>query len=680
MLCLALLLLAARPDSAAPAPTLDLMPVPASIRLDAGRMPLGATFRVSTPRFRDGRLLRGIDRAAHRLREHTGIAIAPAVSRDTAGATLVVEVRGPGQAVQTPAEDESYTLDVSQSRVVLRAPTVVGALRGLETFLQLVASDANGFYLPLAHIADHPRFPWRGLLIDASRHFEPVDVIERNLDAMAMVKMNVLHWHLSDDQGFRVASARFPRLQRDGSDGRYYTATQIREVVAYARDRGIRVVPEFDMPGHSTSWFVGYPYLASHPGPYAIEREFGADDAAFDPTRETVYRFIDSFVAEMVRLFPDPYWHIGGDEVNAQQWESNARIRRFMRRHRMRDAAALQAYFNRRVEVILRRHRRRMVGWDEILNPGLPRTVMVQSWRGAASLGAGARLGYTGILSAGYYLDAMQTAADHYAVDPLPDSLARTLTPVEAARVLGGEACMWGELVTHETIDSRIWPRTAAIAERLWSPATVTNVGDMYRRLAVVSEELEDAGVRHLTGPARLLRRVAGTSDVGPLGQLAGLLEPVTLGQRMHLDRATQLTALDALADVVVPDPAPARALSDLAAQLVADRAADGGAVVLRDSLGRAFASWRRLPGALARMGDGSPLLAGADSAADLLAALGATGTQALAYLADGHTPPADWTMASLQLLDRARAPVGLFRIAALPAVRAIVLALPHAP
>jgi hexosaminidase len=272
----------------------------------------------------------------------------------------------------------------------------------------------------------------------------------------------------------------------------------------------------------------------------------------------------------------------------------------------------------------------------------------------------------------------MQTAADHYAVDPLPDSLG--LTPVEAARVLGGEACMWGELVTPETIDSRIWPRTAAIAERLWSPATVTDVADMYRRLAVVSVELEDAGVHELIGPARMLRRIAGTPDPGPLGELAGLLEPVTLGQRMRLDRATQRTPLNALADVVVPDPAPARALSTLAAHLVADSAADGGAVVLRDSLERVFASWRTLPGALARMGDGSPLLAGADSAADLLAALGATGSQALAYLTSGDTPPADWTMASLQLLDRARAPVGLFRIAALPAVRALVLALPHAP
>ena len=165
-------------------------------------------------------------------------------------------------------------------------------------------------------ILDTPRFRWRGLPLDVCRHFESVDMVKRTLDGMSVVKMNVLHWHLSEDQGFRVESKRFPKLQELGSDGSFYTQAQIRDVVAYAADRGIRVVPEFDMPGHSTAWFVGYPQLASGPGPYSVGHDFGVFRAVMDPTRESTYQFLSSFIAEMVPLFPDRYRHIGGDEVD----------------------------------------------------------------------------------------------------------------------------------------------------------------------------------------------------------------------------------------------------------------------------------------------------------------------------------------------------------------------------
>jgi hexosaminidase len=187
--------------------------------------------------------------------------------------------------------------------------------------LQLVTSDATTHFIPEVVIDDKPRFPWRGLLVDVGRHFMPVEQVKKTLDGMAMVKLNVLHWHLSEDQGFRVESKRFPKLHQLGSDGEYYTQEQLRDVVAYARDRGIRVVPEFDMPGHSTAWFVGYPQYTTRPGPIRIRREWGGADAIFDPTREEVYTFIDRFIGEMVRIFPDAYWHIGGDEVEALERE-----------------------------------------------------------------------------------------------------------------------------------------------------------------------------------------------------------------------------------------------------------------------------------------------------------------------------------------------------------------------
>ncbi len=282
------------------------------------------------------RLEAAVERTLVRLERRLGVAITRAAKAAKGAPDLIVEVKGPGQTVQTPDEDESYTLTVTPQGAALKAPTVVGALRGLETLLQLVAADSTGFYLPAVSITDAPRFPWRGLLVDACRHWQPVEVIKRTLDGMAAVKLNVLHWHLSEDQGFRVESKRFPRLQELGSDGKYYTQQEIVDVVSYARARGIRVIPEFDMPGHTTSWFVGYPEFASAPGPYAIERKFGVFDPSFDPTREEVYRFIDEFIGEMAPLFPDPYWHIGGDEVTGRQWNSNIRIQKFMRTNGLR--------------------------------------------------------------------------------------------------------------------------------------------------------------------------------------------------------------------------------------------------------------------------------------------------------------------------------------------------------
>ena len=178
----------------------------------------------------------------------------------------------------------------------------MGILRGLETFLQLITITPSGFSVPAVTIHDQPRFVWRGTLIDVGRHFIPIDVLKRNIDGMAAVKLNVLHWHLYDSEGFRIESKRFPKLQEDGSDGRYYTQEEIRDFIAYAHDRGVRIMPEFEMPGHSRSMYVGYPELASGPGPYKMEP--GAPDAEMDPTREETYKFIDKFMEEMAATLP----------------------------------------------------------------------------------------------------------------------------------------------------------------------------------------------------------------------------------------------------------------------------------------------------------------------------------------------------------------------------------------
>ena len=301
------------------------------------------------------------------------------------------------------------------------------------------------------------------------------------LDGMEAVKLNVFHWHISDDQGFRLESKTYPLLQEKGSNGLYYTQQQVAGVIEYARDRGIRVIAEFDMPCHTTSWFVGYPQLASGPGPYKIAEQWGVLDAAMDPTRESTFEFLDKFLGEMTALFPDAYFHVGGDECNGKEWDANPKIQACMRAHNVKDNAALQAYFTGRVQKLVAAHHKIMEGWDEVLQPDTPKDVVIQSWRGQTALAAAARQGNRGLLSNGYYIDLNQSAADHYSNDPLGGEGSEANSGREGPHP--GRRSHHVERVRNaENIDSRIWPRTAAIAERLWSPQEVRDVDSMYAR------------------------------------------------------------------------------------------------------------------------------------------------------------------------------------------------------
>src|SRR2546429_894597 len=508
---------------------LNLMPMPSSVQAGGGQLPVDRSFSVAVTGSRDTTLERGVQRFVADLSHQTGMFLKQRPT-NSANPTLLIHAVHGSEKAQKLSEDESYELVISQSGAKLTAPNPLGILHGLQTFLQLVEITANGFAVPVVTIKDQPRFAWRGLLIDVGRHFIPLDVLKRNLDGMAAVKMNVLHWHLYDNEGFRVESKRFPKLQEAGSDGLYYTQDEIREFVAYAHDRGIRVVPEFEMPGHSRSLFAGYPELASGPGPYTIEP--GGADAVKDPTREETYKFIDKFIDEMAKLFPDDYFHIGGDEVNGHQWDANPKIQAFIHAHGMKNNQDLQAYFNQRLQKILSKHHKIMMGWDEVLHPDLPKTVVVQSWRGQQSLATAAQQGYSGLLSFGYYLDLMWPASRHYAVDPMSGAAA-SLNPEEKRRILGGEACMWSEWVTPENIDSRIWPRNAAIAERLWSPPEVQDPGSMYARLDELGWRLEWLGLTHRSDLISALHRMAGTDHIAALHNLPEVVEPVEDHGRM---------------------------------------------------------------------------------------------------------------------------------------------------
>ncbi len=650
-------------------PTPPLMPMPRSVDVGQGRLRIDSGFSVAVAGFRDARLEHAVKRTLDRLAHRTGITLADSSTRDSALARLVVQAEGAGEAIATENEDESYTIDVTSERAALRAPTVVGVLRGVETLLQLVTTDSAGFFVPAVRIADAPRFPWRGLLVDAGRHFEPVEVIKRTLDGMAAVKLNVFHWHLSEDQGFRVESKRFPLLQLDGSDGLFYTQAQIRDVVAYARDRGIRVVPEFDMPGHTSSWLVGYARYGSGRGPYRIQRTWGVFDPTLDPTRDVVYQFIDAFIGEIAPLFPDPYWHVGGDEVNGVEWNANRRIRAFKRDHHFADNAALQAYFNQRLSAILTKHGKRMVGWDEILNPDLPSSAVVQSWRGLEYLPQTVRAGHRAILSAPYYLDQIESAEDHY-VDPLPDSLG--LSSEEAARLMGGEACMWGEHIGPETIDSRIWPRLAAVAEKLWSPASVEDVHDMYQRLAVTNLRLAEVGLGQNEHTARMLHLEVGNGpDFQTMMSLLALSQPVTFGQRHRLQVGmTQQTPLTRLIDAARPDPPSRWGSLTMIERFVAD---SGRTAVLRDSLRQTFTAWQALAPEVHAVAVRKPLARDGVPAADALARVAGVGTAALDRMAGTVAATRGWQDSARAVLDSANGPQGLLRLTVVDAVRWLV-------
>jgi hexosaminidase len=651
-------------------PVLNLMPIPTSIQLGTGQMVIDASFSVGINAQSDARLERSVELFLTNLRRQTGMPPLLLKLTEASQAKFVVEAGEANQTVPQLGEDESYRLEVTAGAAKLSAATGLGVMRGFETFLQLVETTPQGFAVPALTIVDRPRFPWRGLMIDVSRHFMPLDVLRRNLDGMAAVKLNVFHWHLSDNQGFRVESKKFPKLATMGSDGFYYTQDQVRELIAYAAARGIRVVPEFDMPGHTTAWFVGYPELASAPGPYQIERSWGVFDPAMDPSEERTYRFLDKFIGEMSGLFPDKYFHIGGDEVNGKQWDANPKIQAFMRAHGLKNNQDLQAYFNQRVEKIVSKHGKIMIGWDEILHPDLPKTIVVQSWRGQDSLAQAAQQGYRGILSYGYYLDLMWPAARHYAIDPMSGAAAN-LSPDQAERILGGEACMWTEYVSPENLDSRVWPRMGAIAERFWSAPGVVDVNFMYRRLEVTSRWLDWLGLTHNSSYPPMLRRIAGSDQISSLRALADVVEPVKDYTREDTApvKPTSLMPLDRLIDAARPESATGRHFGAMVDDLLAAPAAAPTKERIRGML----TEWRDSQSSLAPLESRSFLLQEVIPMSQNLARVATAGLEALDYLDRGQHPDDGWKAQTLAALEAARKEQAQLLLIIVPSIEKLV-------
>ncbi len=643
----------------------SLMPMPQQVAPSAERFRVTKDFTMAISGQPGNRVYKEASRALRRLDNRVGLFFPQGhlTAKDSnPNASVLIHVNR--EAKIELGEDESYQLHITKKQVQLSANTDLGAIRGLETLLQLVSVDDAGYFFPGVVIQDAPRFPWRGLLIDVCLHWMPMEVILRNLDLMASVKMNVLHLHLSEDQMFGIESKIFPRLHEVGAEGNFFTQEEMKKIIAYADQRGIRIVPEFDVPGHCTAMLRAYPELASIPKEYELERYFGIFDPSLDVTKASTYAFLDKLFGEMAALFPDAYFHIGGDENTGVHWQQSPSIATYMKERNF-TPADLQAEFISKLLPIVQKHGKKMMGWDEILHPGISKEIMIQSWRGHESLFEGARQGYPGLLSTGYYIDLIQPTDFHYLNDPVPANAA--LTEAQKKLIVGGEATMWTEHVTPETIDSRIWPRTAAIAERLWSNANLRDVEDMYRRLERASFLLDELGSLHLRNKHTLLRRLTNGGDTRALETLVDVIEPLKIYQRNAGDTMyTVFSPYTKIADVATPDQAVARNFRKLVFTFITKPKPED-----EKEIRSWLEKWRDNHPAFLASVKKSPVLQEAVILSTNLAAISIVGLQALDYR--NKRAPAGWKAQSLAQCNKAKEQGGRCDLQVVTAIELLV-------
>jgi hypothetical protein len=484
--------------------------------------------------------------------------------------------------------DESYSLRVdAESGVQIEAETPFGARHALESLLQTIraAHDSTSFVVPIVHVRDRPRFPWRGVMLDVVRHWLPLDLVLRSIDTLAAAKFNVLHLHLTDDQGIRIHSHAFPELTaRTTRNDEFFTADDIERIVRYAAIRGIRVVPEFNMPAHSSAWIVALPHLArEHSHLSSVPPQLGAVlPNMLDPSLNETWAVLEVFFDEMLDLFPDRYWHMGGDEPNFAHWHNEPEILEFAIAHSLRSVEALMNYFTLRLRNMMARRGKRMIQWEESIvnfdaslrnkfNETPPDIVPLSSlreiddafvegtgvhdlsnspiadvichiWMRPELAGYMRQLRQPMLVSRGYYMDFNFQIEEHYTGDPL-------LGNENDATFLGGEATFWTEWMTQESIEARMWPRVAVIAERLWSPASQVDLGSLLLRLQHFDAHVTAAGSRHRANMRAMAQRIAGGRDEPALETLVAALKP--LGMYPWKDTINQRTPLVAIDNAV---------------------------------------------------------------------------------------------------------------------------------
>jgi hexosaminidase len=512
----------------------SVIPVPASMTPRPGRFALRATTAVLAVEAPESRRIASYFAALVRVSHGITLVVRtlPAARGKAAAADLPAQAivfRLESQAAS--ASPESYQVEVSPERVLVSARDPRGLFYGAVTLWQLCSGPAAGGEIELAGtlITDTPRFRWRGLMLDSARHFQSPQFVMRYIDWMALHKLNVLGWHLTDDQGWRLQIRKYPRLtsvggwrvpagraaQRDIDPGTgrarryggFYTQEQVRRIVAHARARNVTIVPEIDMPGHATAAIVAYPRLGvTRSPPHEVPADWGIYPNLFN-VEESTFSFLEDVLAEVMQLFPGSYIHVGGDEALKDQWRDSARTQARMRELGVPNEAALQGYFTARMGKYLEAHGRRLIGWDEILEGGVPPGAAVMSWRGVDGAIAAAAHGHDTVLTPAptLYLDFRQSDAPGeppgrgeivsleqvYRFDPLPGPLTAA-----AAHVLGVQANLWTEHVrTEQWAAYMTWPRAAALAEVAWSPAERRDWTDFERRLPLEFDRYRALGV-----------------------------------------------------------------------------------------------------------------------------------------------------------------------------------------
>ena len=595
----------AHPESSA----VSVLPWPRQLDVGGGSLQLlSSRFETSYEQTSSPRINSAVQRFATEVAQLTGL---PQVTED-AGVTLRISCEAAGADYPALDEDESYWLVVDDAGIYIDAACDRGVLHGLTTLTQIVSTAG---VIPYVAIDDAPRFAWRGLLLDVARHFLDTQALSRTLQGMALCKLNVLHLHLSDDQGFRFPCTSYPKL----ASATTYSAADLSALVDEAAFFGIRVVPEIDMPGHVSSWLAAYPQWGSQAS--GESRRFGPHEACLDPTNEDVYTAIGCLFDELADIFPDECLHLGGDEVNPKWWSEEPAIAEFMDANQIADVVGLQAYFNQRVGDLLAARGKTVVAWDEVLHPSLNPDWIVQCWRGATTRDRARANGNRTLVSAHYYLDLNYPVDVHYGFDPLAsqtDLVAREDALLDDPRfshvaagmrwtsqwrqgaiqlasaansgpVLGGEACLWGELVDSEVLDVRLWSRLPAVAERLWSPAECEDPSELHGRLEHYLTQLHPLRGFDLHARSRAQLHKAGVEDawlplidmLEPVKWYGRLLGEVALQARISGERIPQARPYDAdtpltnIADYLAPESHLARQVDALCAALLAEPGAE---------------------------------------------------------------------------------------------------------
>lgn len=591
---------------------LQLMPWPKEVSVNSGNFIINKDFKININGVSSERVYNASTKFLRRLDGRTGTFFNQGfISKNNEFPNANFQIFVKSTTSLDLNQDESYQLKISADKITLTANTDIGVIYGVETLLQLLQNNSKTYSFPSVTINDNPRFKWRGLMIDAARRFQPVDVIKRNLDAMAAVKMNVFHWHLVDDQGWRIEMKNLKQLHEKASDGLYYTQEEIKNIVKYASNLGIMVIPEIDVPGHGSAILTVFPEIGSTPNHlYSIERNAGIFTPTLDPSNPKTYVILEKIFDEVAPLFPGKFFHIGGDENEGKEWDANPKIQAFKKEKKLKTNHDLQTYFTMKLIPILKKHHKTLMGWEEIMTENMSKDAIIHAWRGpneglaaGKSLAQAAQNGYKTVLSNGYYIDLVLGVENHYLTEPINPELK--LTESDIKNILGGEATMWSELVTPTTIDSRIWPRTAAIAERLWSDASVKDTKDMRRRLDAVSKRLEELGITHIRNKGVILRNIANYQNTNALEAFSNICEPLKLYTRNKGGTEYQMfSPLTLFADACTPDAPDALIFNELANKYTNNKTDETKTQILSY-----LKNWKNMHSELAILNENAPLI-----------------------------------------------------------------------